>query len=212
MEVPMLGVKSELQLPVYTTATATTTWDLSHVCDLHHSLWQCHLPKPLSEAGDQTCILLNTCVCYLSATVGTPKEIFFWSRYFFCLFFVCINRLLIFLLYYQKITDGNMGSSVWYVNPTWYLNSHKSGNGHVPSDLKSCHLGKHGPKSGKCVFIWGPFLQGRRVFLQRIPKFQEILHCPLLLSCPWKPPALPKHLRMSSGKMQPSVWEPSISE
>ena len=35
VEVPRLGVQSELQLPVYTTATAT--WDLSHVCNLHHS-------------------------------------------------------------------------------------------------------------------------------------------------------------------------------
>ena len=30
-----LGVKCELQLPAYTTATATP--DLSHICDLHHS-------------------------------------------------------------------------------------------------------------------------------------------------------------------------------
>ena len=35
MEVPMLGVKSELQLPAYTTATATQ--DPSHICNLHHS-------------------------------------------------------------------------------------------------------------------------------------------------------------------------------
>ena len=35
MEVPRLGAESELQLPAYTTATATP--DLSHICDLHHS-------------------------------------------------------------------------------------------------------------------------------------------------------------------------------
>ena len=35
MEVPTLGIKLELQLRAYTTATAT--WDLSHVCDLHHN-------------------------------------------------------------------------------------------------------------------------------------------------------------------------------
>ena len=34
-KVPRLGVKSELQLPDNTTATATR--DLSHVCNLHHS-------------------------------------------------------------------------------------------------------------------------------------------------------------------------------
>ena len=39
MEVSGLGVKSELQLLAY--ATATTTQDLSHVCNLHHSSWQC---------------------------------------------------------------------------------------------------------------------------------------------------------------------------
>ena len=32
MEVPRLGVESELQGPAYTTATAM--WDLSQVCDL----------------------------------------------------------------------------------------------------------------------------------------------------------------------------------
>ena len=34
MEVPQPGVKSELQLLVY--ATASTTWDLNYVCNLHH--------------------------------------------------------------------------------------------------------------------------------------------------------------------------------
>ena len=33
MEVPRVGVESELQLPAYT--TAATTQDLSCVCDLH---------------------------------------------------------------------------------------------------------------------------------------------------------------------------------
>ena len=35
MDVPRLGVESELQLPAYAIATAMP--DLSHVCDLHHS-------------------------------------------------------------------------------------------------------------------------------------------------------------------------------
>ena len=39
MEVPRLGVKSELQLPAYSTATATQ--DPSHVCNIHHSSQQC---------------------------------------------------------------------------------------------------------------------------------------------------------------------------
>ena len=50
MEVPRLRVESELQLPAYTTATATQ--DLSHVCDPHHSSRQRQVLNPLSEARD----------------------------------------------------------------------------------------------------------------------------------------------------------------
>ena len=60
MEVPRLGVESELQLLLaYTTATAM--WDPSHslVCDLHHSSQQCQILYPLSEARDQTLILMD---------------------------------------------------------------------------------------------------------------------------------------------------------
>ena len=57
MEVPRLGVQLELYPPAYTTATAM--WDLSHVCDLHHSSRQCWILNPLSEAKDRTCILMN---------------------------------------------------------------------------------------------------------------------------------------------------------
>ena len=48
-EFPRLGVQSELQLQAYTTATATQ--DLSQVCDLYHSSWQCQIFNPLGEAG-----------------------------------------------------------------------------------------------------------------------------------------------------------------
>ena len=58
MEVPKPGVKSELQLLAYTTATAI--WDLSHICKLHHSSWQCWILNPLTEAGDRTCIFMDT--------------------------------------------------------------------------------------------------------------------------------------------------------
>ena len=56
MEVPMLGVKSELQLPAY--ATVMIMQDQSQVCDLYHSSWHCGMCNPLSEARDQTCILM----------------------------------------------------------------------------------------------------------------------------------------------------------
>ena len=58
MDVPKLGVELELQLPAFTTATAT--WDLSCICDLHHSSQLCWILNPLSEARDQTQILMDT--------------------------------------------------------------------------------------------------------------------------------------------------------
>ena len=56
MEVPRL--ESELQLLAY--ATATATQDPSCIWDLHHSLQQCQILNPLSEARDQASILINT--------------------------------------------------------------------------------------------------------------------------------------------------------
>ena len=49
MEVPKLGVESELQLPAYTTATATR--NLSRICDLRHSSWQCRILTHCSRPG-----------------------------------------------------------------------------------------------------------------------------------------------------------------
>lgn len=57
MEVPSLGDELELQLPAYTTATATP--DSSHTCNLSHSLWQCQILNTLSEARDRTCLLMD---------------------------------------------------------------------------------------------------------------------------------------------------------
>ena len=57
IEVPRLGVQSELLLPAYTTATAAP--DPSLVCDLHHSSLQCQILKPLREARDRTSILMD---------------------------------------------------------------------------------------------------------------------------------------------------------
>ena len=50
LEIPRPGVESELQLQAYTTVTVTL--DPSHICHLHHSLWQCQILNPLSEARD----------------------------------------------------------------------------------------------------------------------------------------------------------------
>ena len=58
MGVPRLGAESEQQLLAYTKATAKP--DSSQVCGRHHSLQQCWILNPLSEAGDQTRTLLDT--------------------------------------------------------------------------------------------------------------------------------------------------------
>ena len=70
VEVPRLGIKSELQLLTYTTAIAT--WDPSHICSLHHNSQQCQIPDPLSKAKDQTHILMDASrINFSCATVGT---------------------------------------------------------------------------------------------------------------------------------------------
>ena len=71
MEVPKLGVGSELQLPAY--ATATATQDASCICDLHSSLWQHWILNPLSEARDRTHILMDSSrIHFHCAIVGIP--------------------------------------------------------------------------------------------------------------------------------------------
>ena len=50
MEVPGLGIKLELQLQAYTTATAMS--DLSCICDLHPSSRPCQVLNSLSKARD----------------------------------------------------------------------------------------------------------------------------------------------------------------
>ena len=87
MEVPRVGVKSELQLPAYTSATAMP--DTGSICDLHHSSWQLQILNPLSETRDQTCILMDTGQIHFHwAMTGTPDlpllnfiEFHNWMRY-----------------------------------------------------------------------------------------------------------------------------------
>ena len=69
-------------------ATATVMLDLSCICDLCHSLRQSWILNPLSEATDQTHILVDTMLGSLPAE--PPWELFF----VFCFFFNgCICRL-----------------------------------------------------------------------------------------------------------------------
>ena len=72
IEVPGLGVESELQVLGYTTATATS--DLSHTYILCGNLRQHQILNPLSEARDGTYVLTALCrVLTHWATTGTPR-------------------------------------------------------------------------------------------------------------------------------------------
>ena len=63
MEVPRLGVQSELQLLACATATARS--DPSYVWDLHPRSRQCQILNPLSKAKDLTHILMDTSwICF----------------------------------------------------------------------------------------------------------------------------------------------------
>ena len=80
MEVPRLGVRLELRLLAY--ATATALWDLRCLCDLHHSSQQCRIPDSLSKARDGTRLLTDTSrVCFHCATMGTPLRSFLLACY-----------------------------------------------------------------------------------------------------------------------------------
>ena len=82
MEIPRLGVESELQLLAYD--TATITWDPSRVCDLHHSSQQCWILNPLSEARVRTCVLIDASqIRFRWATTGTLCVYIFKVRLFF---------------------------------------------------------------------------------------------------------------------------------
>ena len=71
MQVLRLGAELKLQLLTY----ATATWNLSHICDLHHSYGNTTSFNPVSRARDQTQILMDTSrVCYHWVTEGTAQE------------------------------------------------------------------------------------------------------------------------------------------
>ena len=77
VDVPRLGVTSDLQLSAY--ATATAMLDSRCVCNPHHSSWQSWIPDPLSEARDWTHILMDSgWICFRWATTGTNPLVFFF--------------------------------------------------------------------------------------------------------------------------------------
>ena len=71
MEVPRLGVQSELQLLAYIRATAM--WEPSPICDLYHSSRQCWILNPLNETRDRTYnLIVPSQICFCCASTGTP--------------------------------------------------------------------------------------------------------------------------------------------
>ena len=66
MEVPRLGVESELYQPIPQPQKC-------HICSWHHSSWQCQILNPLNGVRDPTHILMGTSqVHFHHATAGTP--------------------------------------------------------------------------------------------------------------------------------------------
>ena len=80
MEIPRLGVNSELQLPAYSTATATQ--DPSYVCNLHHSSQPRRILNPLGEARDGTHnLVVPSWSHFCCATKRTPVIFYFIKAY-----------------------------------------------------------------------------------------------------------------------------------
>ena len=77
MEVPRLGVKSELQLLAYASATATE--DPSRVCNPHHSSQQCQILNTLSKARDRNHnLMVPSRIRFCCTTTGTPRFSIFY--------------------------------------------------------------------------------------------------------------------------------------
>ena len=71
MEIPRLGVESELQLVACATAIAMP--DMSRICGPHHSSWQRWILNPLREARDQTHnLMVPGQICFHCTTMGIP--------------------------------------------------------------------------------------------------------------------------------------------
>ena len=76
MEVPRLGVRLELQLPAYATATATR--DSSHISDLYHSSWQHWIFNWARPGIEPASLWILVRFVNHWAMKGFPRELFEW--------------------------------------------------------------------------------------------------------------------------------------
>ena len=63
------------------TAAATAMPDLSRICDLHHSSWQCQIFNPLSEARDWTLSHDGNSAFHVLDCVFWCKKVFNFDKY-----------------------------------------------------------------------------------------------------------------------------------
>ena len=70
--VPAAYGGSQARGPVGAMLLATATPDPSHICNLHHSLWQRQILNPLSKARDGTLnLMFPSQICFYCARTGT---------------------------------------------------------------------------------------------------------------------------------------------
>ena len=112
MEVPRLGVESELQLPAFTTATE----DPSHVCTTDQNSWQCLILNPRSKVRDWAWNLMVPSLIYFRcATMGTPQSplLIFTHKHLEFLYVRCkcstVNLILISTLWSRKFYQPYTG-------------------------------------------------------------------------------------------------------
>ena len=79
MQVPRLGVKSELQLLAYATATAMPDQSLN--CDLYRSSLQWQILNPLNEAREQTCVLMDASWVHFHWAMAGTAQYFFLKHF-----------------------------------------------------------------------------------------------------------------------------------
>ena len=107
------AVKSHLQMLTYTTAIALQ--DLNHVCNLHHSSCQCWILSTLSEARDQTCILMDASLIHsILSQDGNSLPILCWVKV------VRVGTRVVFQSFVRRLS-----AFLYWVSYWWWI-CHKS--------------------------------------------------------------------------------------